>query len=65
LRAVIEEPLSTEGEYEVLVGDAVVGRKVSVAWSQEETDGQIVGLKYLDVDASVPAPDTSTPPGEE
>ena len=30
-----------------------------------ESDGQIVGLKYLDEESSVPPPEASTPPGEE
>lgn len=53
IRAVVEEPLDPDAEYEVCVGSAV-GRRASVAWSRQEADGQIVGLRFLDVDGSVP-----------
>jgi len=53
LRAVVEEPLADDLEYEVAVGDAS-GRRARVAWSRAEADGQIVGLRFLDVEGSVP-----------
>jgi hypothetical protein len=65
LRVVLEERLTPNVEYDVLVGETTTVRKVSVAWSQEKTDGQIVGLKYLDEESSVPPPEASTPPGKE
>ena len=53
LRAIVEEPLTDEREYEVAVGDAS-GRRARIAWSRAEADGQIVGLRFLDVEGSVP-----------
>jgi hypothetical protein len=53
IRAVVEDPLDSNTEYEVLVGDAPA-RKARIAWSRVEADGQIVGLRFLDVDGSVP-----------
>jgi c-di-GMP-binding flagellar brake protein YcgR len=53
LRAVFEDALDPELEYEVLVGDEPA-RKARVAWSRAEADGQIVGLRFLDVDGSIP-----------
>jgi len=55
MRAIVEEPVATEVEYELSVGDSdEPPRKVAVVWIQEEADGQIVGLRFLDVEGSVP-----------
>jgi hypothetical protein len=43
----------------------VTPRRAALVWSQEQADGQIVGLKYLDIEGSLPPPDGSTPPQEE
>jgi hypothetical protein len=53
IRAVVEDPLDSDTEYEVTVGDAPA-RRARIAWSRVEADGQIVGLRFLDVDGSVP-----------
>jgi len=53
LRAVLEDPLDPNLEYAVLVGDAPA-RRARVAWARLEADGQIVGLRFLDVEGSVP-----------
>lgn len=53
LRAVLEQALDPTLEYEVQVGDAAA-RRSCVAWSKAEADGQIVGLRFLDVDGSIP-----------
>jgi hypothetical protein len=53
LRAVLEQGLDPDLEYEVEVGDGPP-RRARVAWSKGEADGQIVGLRFLDVDGSVP-----------
>jgi len=60
IRAIVEDPLAQGSEYELTVGDeeTAVARRACVVWLQDETDGQIVGLKYLDVeDGSVPPKD--------
>ena len=55
MRAIVEEPLKSGGEYSLLVGDNEdSARKVSVVWVQDEADGQIVGVRFLDVAGSVP-----------
>lgn len=55
LRAIVEEPLKAGAEYVLVVGDAQgSARKVSVVWVQDEADGQIVGLRFLDVAGSLP-----------
>ena len=65
IRAIVEDPLVQGTEYQLLVGgggdgegeeEPAVARRASVVWLQDEADGQIVGLKYLDVE------DGSDPP---
>jgi len=53
LRAVVEQPLDPALEYEVAVGESPA-RRACIAWSKGEADGQIVGLRFLDVEGSVP-----------
>jgi len=53
LRAVVESPLDPELEYLVAVGDGPA-RRACLVWSKGEADGQIVGLRFLDVEGSVP-----------
>lgn len=53
LRAVFEDALDPELEYEVMVGEEPF-RKVCLAWARAEADGQIVGLRFLDVEGSIP-----------
>jgi len=60
VRAIVEDALTQGVEYELIVDDEewVSARRVAIAWLQDEADGQIVGLKYLDVeDATVPPRD--------
>ena len=57
VRAVVEEGLTHGVSYQLIVGDeeSVAARPAAVVWLQDEADGQIVGLKYLDVeDGTVP-----------
>jgi hypothetical protein len=53
LRAVVEHPLDPALEYQVVVGEAAA-RRACVAWSKAAADGEIVGLRFLDVEGSVP-----------
>lgn len=55
MRAIVEEPVKSGVEYELIVGDAAgSARKVAVVWVQDEADGQIVGVRFLDVVGSMP-----------
>ena len=55
MRAIVEEPVKAGVEYELFVGDSEdAARKVAVVWVQDEADGQIVGVRFLDVAGSVP-----------
>lgn len=64
IRVVVEEPLELGGEYEVSVGEEEhVKRPCRVVWVQDEADGQIVGVQFLDTNAgTVPPPSASTDP---
>lgn len=53
LRAIVEEALSAGIVYEVLVGEAEP-RRARLVWSQDESDGQIVGMMYLDTESGNP-----------
>ena len=57
LRVVVEEALQKGAEYEVVVGDSDndAARAASVVWIKDATDGQIVGLQYLDSEGPPPA----------
>ncbi|MGC4091811.1 MAG: PilZ domain-containing protein [Polyangiaceae bacterium] len=65
VRAILEEKLTPGVEYEIVVGDAPTPRRAELVWSQEQADGQIVGLKFLDLEATLPPRDGSTPPQDE
>lgn len=54
LRAIVEERLSVDVDYEVLIGEEAAGRLARVVWARDEQDGQIVGLKYLDTESMPP-----------
>jgi hypothetical protein len=55
MRAIVEEPVKSGVEYELVVGGVdETARKVAVVWVQDEADGQIVGVRFLDVVGSMP-----------
>lgn len=58
VRVVLEDPIGHDHEYELFFSDDAKGRRVQVAWSQEQADGQIAGLKYLDPE---PLPSAGAP----
>jgi hypothetical protein len=59
LRIVVEEPLRLNTDYQVVMGDAEAdsARSCTVVWVKDAADGQIVGLKYLDTEGSIPPDD--------
>lgn len=54
LRAIVEDRVSADLDYEVLLGEESSGRLARVVWSRDEQDGQIIGLKYLDTESMPP-----------
>ncbi len=55
VRLVVEDPVSTGSDYELVMSDDSV-RTGRVVWVRNEADGQIVGLQFLDIEGSVPPP---------
>jgi len=49
------------GEYTVEIGTDAEPRDVRIIWIQDEADGQIVGVQFLDTDGSVPPPAAAPP----
>lgn len=58
-RLVVEEAVELGAEYEVEIGEQPESRGVRIVWVQDEADGQIVGIQFLDADGSVPPPPSS------
>jgi len=64
VRAILEESVTLGAEYDVEVGEATA-RPGRVVWLQEEKDGAIVGVHYLDEhgrSGSIPDIQALTPP---
>jgi len=59
VRLILEDPVELGGAYAVCVGGDEIGRQGRVVWVQEEQDGMIVGVEFLDGEGGVP---TSEPP---
>ena len=51
-----DEEVQTGVEYMVTLGDKARPRAAHVIWVRDEPDGQIVGVKFKDVDGTVPPP---------
>ena len=56
LRAIVEEPVELGADFDVVIGDEPA-RRGRVVWLQDEPDGAVVGLSFLDASGSdVPPP---------
>lgn len=60
LRAIVDEAIDLGTEGQVAIADAAP-RPCLIVWIQEEPDGAIVGVQYLDVRGSVPPPPSQPP----
>lgn len=61
----LEEAVELGAQYTVELGAGSEPREVRIIWAQDEADGQIVGVQFLDADGSVPPPPvrpSSAPP---
>jgi hypothetical protein len=56
VRVILEAPVELGHEYQIFIGDAEGGRRCRVVWVQDEADGQIAGVQFLDVDGTPPPP---------
>jgi hypothetical protein len=60
-RLVLEESVEPGTEYTAQIGPDSEPREVRIVWVQDEADGQIVGVQFLDTDGSVPPPPVAPP----
>ena len=51
-----DEEVQTGVQYMVTLGEKSKGRAAEVIWVRKEPDGQIVGVKFKDVEGTVPPP---------
>jgi hypothetical protein len=56
VRVILEAPVELGHEYEIVIGDDEQGRRCRVVWVQDEADGQIAGVQFLDIQATPPPP---------
>jgi PilZ domain len=56
VRLIVESQVELGREYELWIGDeqSALRRRGRVVWVQDEADGQIAGIQYLDVEGAVP-----------
>ena len=59
LRAIIEDPVELGAEFQVAVGEGSKRRPGRIVWIQDEPDGAIVGVSFLDENDSQPPPPVS------
>jgi hypothetical protein len=64
VRVIVEEPLDLGAVYELTMG-AGTARPGKVVWVQDEADGQICGVEFLDWDGATPPPVAAPQPSEE
>lgn len=57
LRAIVEDAIELGETFQITVGDDERRRAGKIVWIQEEPDGFIVGVSFLDDPGSVPPPD--------
>ena len=47
-RAVVEERIELGAQFDAQIADESIRRRVHVVWTQEERDGTILGVKFLE-----------------
>jgi hypothetical protein len=62
---VLEEAVELGALYQVEIGFEPEARPVRIVWAQDEADGQIVGVQFLDTDGSIPPPPAAEPPAKD
>jgi hypothetical protein len=66
VRLVVEDKVDVGREYEIAIGDEQTNvlRRGRVVWVQDEADGQIAGVQFVDIEGAVPpsAPAASVKP---
>ena len=60
VRVIVEETVEPGLEYEIVIGDdESAARRARVIWVQDEADGQIAGVQFLDVEGEPGPPPPS------
>ncbi len=54
LRAILEDPVELGEEFNIQLGDEPLAREGRVVWCQEEQDGVIVGVQFVERLSSAP-----------
>jgi hypothetical protein len=61
VRVVLEDPVELGAEYVITIGpegdDRTQTHRARVVWLQDEADGQIAGIQFLDQEGEVPEPE--------
>ncbi len=63
IRVVLEDPVEPGSEWDIQVGDDERVRRGRVVWVQDESDGQIAGVQFLDAEGGGEAPPAGPPSG--
>jgi PilZ domain len=64
-RLVLEEAVELGALYQMEIGFEPEPRQVKIIWAQDEADGQIVGVQFLDTEGSIPPPPVTDPPAKD
>ncbi len=48
LRAIVEDPVELGAEFDIAIGETDARRPGRIVWIQDEPDGSIVGVSFLD-----------------
>lgn len=56
-RLVLEDRVQNGDVYQLEIGTGQERRDVRIVWIQDEADGQIIGVQFLDAEGSIPPPD--------
>jgi len=63
VRIIVEDRVEVGREYEITLGsEDDIRRPCRVVWVQEEADGQIAGVQFLDTNTGPPPPGSIPPP---
>lgn len=65
LRAIIEDPVQLGAEFQIAVGEGGRRRPGRIVWIQDEPDGAIVGVSFLDETDSQPPPPVAPAAGND
>jgi len=62
IRAIVDEVIELGVSLQLFIADAEDGRPARIVWIQEEPDGAIVGVEFMDSEGPVSEPPGPMPP---